>query len=48
MADRADGVPFLVEELLAATVASGALVLQDGDWSLDPSVEPVLPITFVD
>jgi DNA-binding CsgD family transcriptional regulator len=48
LADRADGVPFLVEELLAATVASGALVRQEGGWSLTPLIEPVLPITFVD
>jgi DNA-binding CsgD family transcriptional regulator/tetratricopeptide (TPR) repeat protein len=48
IADRADGVPFLVEELLAATVASGALVEQGDGWTLARSVEPLLPITFVD
>ena len=48
LTDRADGVPFLVEELLAASVASGALVEHGDAWTLAPSVEPVLPITFVD
>jgi DNA-binding CsgD family transcriptional regulator len=48
LTERADGVPFLVEELLAASVASGALVEHGDGWTLAPSVEPVLPITFVD
>jgi predicted ATPase len=48
LAARADGVPFLVEELLASTAASGALVHDDGHWVLAPSVTPVVPITFAD
>jgi DNA-binding CsgD family transcriptional regulator len=48
LAARADGVPFLVEELLASTAASGALVHHDGSWNLAQSVEPVVPITFAD
>jgi DNA-binding CsgD family transcriptional regulator len=47
-ARRADGVPFLVEELLAVAVASGSLV-NDGDaWSMSATVEPVVPLTFAD
>jgi DNA-binding CsgD family transcriptional regulator len=48
LAGRADGVPFLVEELLASTAASGALVREHGQWVLSPSVTPVVPITFAD
>jgi DNA-binding CsgD family transcriptional regulator len=48
LATRAEGVPFLVEELLASTVASGGLVSENGRWVVAPSVEPVVPITFAD
>jgi DNA-binding CsgD family transcriptional regulator len=48
LAARADGVPFLVEELLAAAVASGALVDVEGVWVLARDVEPVVPFTFAD
>ena len=47
-AGRADGVPFLVEELLAAAVASGVLIDGEALWTLSDSVEPVLPSTFAD
>jgi DNA-binding CsgD family transcriptional regulator len=44
----AEGVPLLVEELLAAWVGSGALV-RDGDgWSVRRSIVPVVPRTFAD
>lgn len=46
--DRAGGVPFLVEELLAAAVVSGTLV-QDGESCRLPiALEPVVPFTFAD
>jgi DNA-binding CsgD family transcriptional regulator len=48
LVSRADGVPFLVEELLASAVASGALTRDgSGAWRLDPT-QQVLPITFAE
>jgi hypothetical protein len=48
IAARADGVPFLVEELLAVAVATGALVDEGESWALSTSVEPIVPLTFAD
>jgi DNA-binding CsgD family transcriptional regulator/tetratricopeptide (TPR) repeat protein len=48
LASRADGIPFLVEELLAATASAGALVHDGHSWMLSESVDPVLPLTFAD
>jgi DNA-binding CsgD family transcriptional regulator/tetratricopeptide (TPR) repeat protein len=48
LAARADGVPFLVEELLAVAVSSGALVRVSGSWSLSGTADHVVPLTFVD
>ncbi len=47
-ASRADGIPFLVEELLAATASTGALVHDGHSWVLAADVDPVLPLTFAD
>ena len=47
-AGRADGVPFLVEELLAVAVTSGLLVNAGTTWTVSTSVEPVVPFTFAD
>jgi DNA-binding CsgD family transcriptional regulator len=47
-AGRAEGVPFLVEELLATAVASGVLVDDGQSWELAPVVERVIPLTFAD
>jgi DNA-binding CsgD family transcriptional regulator len=47
-ARRADGVPFLVEELLAVAVASGLLVSVGATWTVSTTVEPVVPFTFAD
>ncbi|HKE98493.1 MAG TPA: LuxR C-terminal-related transcriptional regulator, partial [Actinomycetes bacterium] len=44
----AEGVPLLVEELLAAWVGSGALVREQGDWAVRRYVAPVVPLTFAD
>jgi DNA-binding CsgD family transcriptional regulator/tetratricopeptide (TPR) repeat protein len=48
IAARADGVPFLVEELLAVAVATGALVDEGEAWALSTSVESIVPLTFAD
>jgi DNA-binding CsgD family transcriptional regulator/tetratricopeptide (TPR) repeat protein len=48
IAEFADGVPFLVEELLAAWADTGNLLHSDDGWSLTPDVEPVVPGTFAD
>lgn len=48
LAGRAEGVPFLVEELLAVAVTSGSLVRQGGSWALSTAWEPVVPLTFAD
>jgi DNA-binding CsgD family transcriptional regulator/tetratricopeptide (TPR) repeat protein len=48
LARRSDGVPFLVEELLAVAVASGSLVDNGDTWSLSDAVEPIVPLTFAD
>jgi DNA-binding CsgD family transcriptional regulator len=46
LASRAEGVPFLVEEVLAACVASGALVRERGGWALRADRAPRVPETF--
>jgi DNA-binding CsgD family transcriptional regulator/tetratricopeptide (TPR) repeat protein len=46
LAARAEGVPFLVEEVLASCVASGALVRERGVWSLRTDRVPRVPETF--
>jgi DNA-binding CsgD family transcriptional regulator/tetratricopeptide (TPR) repeat protein len=48
LAARADGVPFLVAELLAAAVTSGALDADGVTWARSNTVEPVVPLTFSD
>jgi tetratricopeptide (TPR) repeat protein len=46
LASRAEGVPFLVEEVLASCVASGALVRHRGVWELRTDRAPRVPETF--
>lgn len=48
LAGRAEGVPFLVEELLAAAISSGALVADGRSWSAPGTVEPIVPMAFSD
>lgn len=43
-----EGLPFLVEELLATAMRSGALVRRGTDWVLATEIGPVVPQTFVD
>lgn len=44
----ADGLPFLVEELLAGAVGAGALVAEGRGWSLAPAATPTVPVTFAE
>ena len=46
LSSRAEGVPFLVEEVLASCVASGALVRERGVWELRTDRAPRVPETF--
>lgn len=48
LAAQADGIPFMVEELLAAGLSSGALVGQPGSWRVTRSLEGVVPLTFAE
>jgi predicted ATPase len=41
--EHSDGLPFLVEELLAGVVASGALVFRDGEWRTKRRPTPAIP-----
>lgn len=45
---HADGMPFLVEELLAAMVDSGSLVRADDGWEMRGDPAPVAPLTFAE
>lgn len=44
--DHAEGTPFLVEELLAAAVADGALVATPQGWAAQAEIGPVVPQSF--
>jgi class 3 adenylate cyclase/DNA-binding CsgD family transcriptional regulator len=44
----ADGVPFFVEELLAAWVSGGTLVPAPGGWAVAKPIEAAVPLTFAD
>ena len=46
VSDGAEGVPFLVEELLAAAIAGGALVRGDREWQVTGAVPRLVPPTF--
>jgi ATP/maltotriose-dependent transcriptional regulator MalT len=48
LAARSDGVPFLVEELLAAAVTAGDLVADGASWTRADTAEPIVPLTFSD
>jgi DNA-binding CsgD family transcriptional regulator len=43
---RADGVPFLIEELLSAAAEAGVLVADGDGWRLRGGAEAVVPRTF--
>jgi DNA-binding CsgD family transcriptional regulator len=42
----ADGLPFLVEELLAGAAGAGVVVQTDHGWRVEPGFEPAVPRTF--
>jgi class 3 adenylate cyclase/DNA-binding CsgD family transcriptional regulator len=44
----ADGIPFFVEELLAAWVSGGTLVPGPGGWVVAKPLEAAVPLTFAD
>ena len=43
-----DGLPFMVEEVLAGAVGAGALAWDGDRWSFDTEAGPSLPVSFVD
>jgi DNA-binding CsgD family transcriptional regulator/tetratricopeptide (TPR) repeat protein len=43
-----DGLPFMVEEVLAGAVGAGALAWDGERWSFDTAAGPSLPVSFVD
>ena len=48
VAERAEGVPFLVEEVLAGLIGDGTLAERDGRWQAGDLTGPGLPVTFTD
>jgi len=48
VAERAEGIPFLVEEVLAGLVGEGALTEGDGRWRAADLAAPGVPATFAD
>ncbi|MDP9442545.1 MAG: AAA family ATPase [Actinomycetota bacterium] len=48
LAERADGLPFFVEELLASLVGTGALVRREGTWTTTEELCPRVPLVFAD
>jgi DNA-binding CsgD family transcriptional regulator len=48
VAEHSDGLPLLVEELLAGLVSSGSLVRRDDRWSTTGRLTPSLPGSFAD
>jgi DNA-binding CsgD family transcriptional regulator len=45
---RAEGVPFLIEELLASAVAIGGLVRRGGAWTVEPAWQHAVPLGFTE
>ena len=48
VAERAEGVPFLVEEVLAGLIGEGALTERDGRWQASDLAGAAVPVTFGD
>jgi DNA-binding CsgD family transcriptional regulator/tetratricopeptide (TPR) repeat protein len=48
LVDRAEGLPFLVEELLAGLLGAGVLIEQDGEWSTAGPLDAQVPPSFAD
>ena len=45
--ESADGLPFLVEELLAGAAGTGVVVQSGDGWKVEPNFEPAVPRTFL-
>ena len=48
VAERAEGIPFLVEEVLAGLIGAQALTERDGHWRAADLVAPGVPATFAE
>jgi DNA-binding CsgD family transcriptional regulator len=48
VAEQAEGIPFLVEEVLAGLIGEGALTERDGSWHAADLVTAAVPATFAD
>jgi DNA-binding CsgD family transcriptional regulator len=48
VAERAEGLPFLVEEILAGLIGDGSLTEQDGRWQAGDLARAKVPATFAD
>ncbi|MDP8973217.1 MAG: hypothetical protein M3N45_08570, partial [Actinomycetota bacterium] len=48
LSERADGLPFFVEELLASLIVTGALVRTERAWETTAELCPRVPLTFTD
>ncbi len=48
VAARAEGIPFLVEEILAGLIGEGALTERDGGWHAADLAAAAVPATFAD
>ena len=48
LSERADGLPFFIEELLASLVGTGALVRNERAWDITAELCPRVPLTFAD
>ncbi len=48
VAERAEGLPFLVEEILAGLIGDGSLTEQDGRWRAGDLAGARVPATFAD
>ena len=48
VAERAEGLPFLIEEVLAGLIGEGALAERDGSWHATALAGTGVPGTFAD
>ena len=48
VAQRAEGLPFLIEEVLAGLIGDGSLIERDGRWDATVLSGPPVPATFAD
>jgi DNA-binding CsgD family transcriptional regulator len=48
VAEQAEGIPFLVEEILAGLIGEGALTERDGSWHAADLAAASVPATFAD